>query len=257
MHFKIAYSIVGQGDPIIFIHGIGSRKYTWNGVIEKLKDQYQCISYDLRGHGDTPLPSSNDFFLDDMVDDLENLRSYLNLNRFHLVGHSLGGQIAPRYAKRYPKHVIALCLLSTAAFRTKDEKQKILNVIEQIKKIGLNEVLPKLITRWFTDDFIAKNPNIISDRMNQVRETELQIFLRVFWIYATCEMEQWLSEIETPTLLMTGENDLACNPNLNKKMASSLPNSKIEILKDLRHTITIEAPKLVGEKLRIFLDEIL
>ena len=255
MSSKIAYDIVGEGEPIIFTHGIGSQKISWNGVVEILKDKYQCITYDLRGHGDTPLPHSNDFYLDDLVDDLENLRSHLRIDKAHLVGHSLGGQIVPRYARKFPDRVITLSLLSTAAFRSKNEKLKILEVIEEIRKKGLDEVLPRLISRWFTDDFIAKNPDAISKRIDQVKKTDTEIFLRVFWIYATCKMEEWLYEIKAPALVMTGENDLACNPDLNKKIAATL-DAKLDILKDLRHTITIESGELVGKKIKDFLEKI-
>lgn len=255
MSFKIAYDIVGEGEPIIFTHGIGSRKISWNSVIEILKVKYQCISYDLRGHGSTLLLDGNDFNLDDLVDDLEDLRSHLSLDRVHLVGHSLGGQIAPRYAIKFPDRVLTLSLLSTVAFRTDDEKQKILDLIEEIRKLGIDKVLPRLITRWFTDDFIAKNQDVISKRIDQVKKTDIETFLRVFWIYATCTMEEWLSEIKAPTLVMTGENDLACNPDLNKKIAATL-NAKLEILKDLRHTIILESGDLVGTKIKDFLEQI-
>ena len=53
MKKNISYKITGYGDSIIFIHGIGSRHYTWNGFIEELKDEYQCITYNLRGHGES------------------------------------------------------------------------------------------------------------------------------------------------------------------------------------------------------------
>lgn len=255
MCFKIAYDIVGSGESIIFTHGIGSRKITWKDVIEVLKDKYQCISYDLRGHGSTPLPDGNDFNLDDLVDDLESLRLHLRIDRVHLVGHSLGGQIIPRYARKFPDRVITLSLLSTAAFRSENENLKILEIIEEIRKTGLDEVLPRLILRWFTDDFIAKNPDVISKRIDQVKKTEIETFLRVFWIYATCKMEEWLNEIKAPALVITGENDLACNPDLNKKIATTL-NAKLDILKDLRHTITLESGELVGKKIRNFLEQI-
>ena len=51
MRLNISYNILGKGEPVIFIHGIGSRKYSWNGVVDELKDKYRCITYDLRGHG--------------------------------------------------------------------------------------------------------------------------------------------------------------------------------------------------------------
>ena len=132
MSLKISNNIVGYGQPIFFIHGVGSRKHSWNQVIEELKNNYKCITYDLRGHGDTPLPNGNDFILDDLVDDLENLRLNLKFEKIHIVGHSLGGQIGPAYARKFPDYVRSLTLLSTAAFRTDAEKQKILDLINNL-----------------------------------------------------------------------------------------------------------------------------
>ena len=89
--------------------------------------------------------------------------------------------------------------------------------------------------------------------MEQVRNTDLKTFLRVFWIYATCTMETWLNEIKIPCLIMTGENDVGCNPQFNEQIANAIPDSKLVILKNLKHTITLESPVLVGKKIREFL----
>ena len=77
---KTAYSIFGKGEAIVFIHGIGSRKSTWNGIIKELKDKYKCISYDLRGHGDS-FKDENDFTMEDLVKDLERLLNHLNIDK--------------------------------------------------------------------------------------------------------------------------------------------------------------------------------
>ena len=69
MTLDISYKVVGEGDPIIFIHGIGSRKYSWKGIINELKEKFLCIIYDLRGHGDSKFNSS-DFNLNDLVEDI-------------------------------------------------------------------------------------------------------------------------------------------------------------------------------------------
>ena len=68
----IAYNVIGKGKPIIFIHGIGSRKYSWKGIIKELKKEYQCITYDLRGHGESNVDDS-EFTLNDLVEDVEKL----------------------------------------------------------------------------------------------------------------------------------------------------------------------------------------
>ena len=78
-----SYSIKGSGPAVFFVHGIGARKTSWNEVCKYLENDFTCISYDLRGHGDSPkgvLPYS----LEDLVDDLETLRQKLNIQKIHI-----------------------------------------------------------------------------------------------------------------------------------------------------------------------------
>ena len=252
---NIAYNIVGKGQPIIFIHGIGSRKYSWNGVIKELKNKYQCISYDLRGHGESEVYEKN-FTLKDLVEDLENLRSHLDINKTHIVGHSLGGMIGPSYARKYQDKVLSLSLLSTAAFRKAEDKKNIFDIIYKIENEGLALVLPSLINRWFTNEFINNNQDIVDKRIKQIKDMPLKTFLNVFRIYALTEMDSWLKEIKIPCLVMTGANDFGCNPTINKMIVDVLPNSKFEILENLKHAITLEAPNIVGQKIRLFIENI-
>ena len=68
------HSIEGEGPTVILVHGIGSRRATWQGLIARLRDAFRCVSYDLRGHGDSPVPPTP-YSLDDLVADLEALRA--------------------------------------------------------------------------------------------------------------------------------------------------------------------------------------
>tara|TARA_Y100000590_G_scaffold466322_1_gene641293 strand:+ start:3344 stop:4111 length:768 start_codon:yes stop_codon:yes gene_type:complete len=252
MKLKTFYKVYGKGDPIIFIHGIGSNKKVWKNVIEILKEKYQCITYDLRGHGESKTKNAN-FSLEDLVEDLEKLRKKLKLEKIHLVGHSLGGMIGPLYSKKYKDKVLTLTILSTAAFRTLKQEKKILDIINKIRKKGLDSVLHDLIKRWFTDNFKNENNKIIQQRIKQLKETNLKIFLNVFKIYADTRMENWLMQVRIPCLIMTGEQDLGCSPSLNKKISKKIKNSKLVILKNLRHSIILESPKKVGKEIKRFL----
>merc|ERR1711965_680039 len=80
-----------------------------------------------------------------------------------------------------------------------------------------------------------------------------EVFLNVFKIYAYTEMITWLKNISKPCLLMTGENDLGCSPDHNKKMASEILNSKLVILPKYKHSFLIEAPKEVAKNLIKFI----
>ena len=184
-----------------------------------------------------------------MVEDLEFIRQSTGIESAFFAGHSLGGMIVPAYALKYPDHVKAIGLLSTAAGRTKEDKDKILSVIKLMEDKGISKIIPTLVKRWFTDDFIKKSPEIVEQRLKQVIDTEPDVFLNVFRLYAHTEMKSWLHKIKLPSLVLTGEYDKGCSPRLNQFVANQLSNSKLIILPNLKHSILIEAPDLVSKNL--------
>lgn len=247
-----AFSVAGTGPALFMIHGIGARRATFDGMVAGLKDRFTCITYDLRGHGLTPWDVGR-FDLDDLVDDLEALRSRLGIEAAHFAGHSLGGMIGPRYALRHPGRVLSLGLWSTAAFRTEDDSAKVKGVVAAMREKGIGAVLDTLTARWFTDAFAAARPDVIEWRKRQVMETDPEVFLNVFDIYAECEMAPWLHEVTAPAQIITGENDGGCNPRLNRLIHSALSGSELEILPELKHAIFIEATDHVLPHVRRFL----
>ena len=252
MTIDCSYSVTGSGPALFLIHGIGARRATFAGLVEALKDRFTCISYDLRGHGESPVPAGR-FGLDDLVDDLEALRARLGIERAHFAGHSLGGMIGPAYARRHPERVLSLGLWSTAAFRTDDDSSKVKSVVAAMRQKGIGNVLDTLTARWFTDAFAAAHPEVIERRKKQVVDTPAEVFLNVFDIYAETEMAPWLHEITAPAQVLTGENDGGCNPRLNRQIADAIPDAELVILPDLKHAIFIEATEKVVPHVRRFL----
>ena len=248
-----ACDIAGRGPPLILIHGIGARRATFAALVKGLQDRFTCISYDLRGHGDSPLPAGR-FGLEDLVDDLEALRDRLGVERVHLAGHSLGGMIGPAYARRYPDRVLSLGLYSTAAFRSEDDSAKLRGVVALMRERGIGPVLDTLTARWFTDGFAAAHPDVIAWRKRQVMEMDAEVFLNVFDIYAETEMGPWLHEITVPALVLTGELDGGCNPRLNWAIAEAMPHAELVVLEGLKHAIFIEATDRVLPHVAGFLD---
>jgi 3-oxoadipate enol-lactonase len=247
-----AYSFEGHGTPLFLIHGIGASRHSWDGLIAQLAPHFRCISYDLRGHGRSPLPPPP-YQLDDLVDDLEQLRAELGIERAHFAGHSLGGMIGPAYALRFPSRVKSLGLYSTAAFRTPDDSGKVRGVVAAMRAKGIPTVLTTLKDRWFTPEFAARRADVIERRMQQVIDTDPDVFLSVFDIYAETEMSPWIGKVTPPALVLTGEEDGGCNPRLNRQIADALPNSQLTILPNLRHAILLEAPLQVAEPVLAFL----
>jgi pimeloyl-ACP methyl ester carboxylesterase len=102
------YNVEGNGKPIILIHGGGTDSRVWSKFKEQLTYQNKIITYDLRGHGKSPIPKK----ITNHVEDLKVLFSSLKENKAILIGHSLGGQIATEFALVYPQMVSELIVIS-------------------------------------------------------------------------------------------------------------------------------------------------
>ena len=126
------YSVQGSGPPLFLIHGIGAARNTWTKALPVLCKHFTVVTYDLRGHGTSPLPEA-EFSLDELVADLELLRKKTGFETAHFAGHSLGGMIGPAYALRYPDRVRSLGILSTAAFRSEDDRTKVWSVVHAME----------------------------------------------------------------------------------------------------------------------------
>ena len=249
------FSVQGSGPALFLTHGIGAAKNAWRFMISELSKHFTVVTYDLRGHGNSPVTNKN-FTLEDLVLDLEKIREKTNIEKAHFMGHSLGGMIAPSYAKEFPDRVLSVGLLSTVAGRSEEDRNNVLKIISEMESDGIEHTLQKLTTRWFTDKFISKNPDLVKNRLKQVIDTDPEVFLNVFKIYANTEMISWLKNLSVPCLLMTGENDTGCSPEHNKKMANELKNSKLVVLPKYKHSFLIEAPSEVSKNIIQFIKNI-
>ena len=109
----------GAGPVVVMIHGIASSSVTFQNVVPLLEGEYRCISIDLLGFGASPAPADSEYRLEDHVDALARTIRSLKLRQpFVLVGHSMGGLIAPRYAARHRHKVKRLVLVSPPIYVT-------------------------------------------------------------------------------------------------------------------------------------------
>ena len=248
----MAFRQEGSGPPLYMVHGIGSRKEHWNALIEVLGEHFTCVSFDLRGHGDSPVPPTP-YNLDQLVEDLEALRVKLGHAKIHLIGHSLGGVIGPAYARAHPNRLLSLGLLSTAAGRSESDRAILFGVIEKLRNEGIPQTLDTFVQRWYTDAFIAERPDVIETQLNRVLQTPAEVFLSVFEIYASSETGPWLPDISCPCLVLTAEFDGGSNPRLNRFIAEQLPDSELVILPNFKHDILGEASDQIATPLANFL----
>lgn len=109
----LAYTDIGQGTPIVFIHGLGSRKEAWRRQHE-LAEKYRLIIPDLRGHGETELET--DISVANFAHDVLDLLNHLEVETAYICGLSLGGIVAQEIYRQAPERVKGLILSNTASF---------------------------------------------------------------------------------------------------------------------------------------------
>lgn len=103
-----------DGVPVLFIHGNGSSATFWEETMLSLPPGFRGIAPDMRGYGDTePLPVDATLGLGDMVEDIYSLVEAMELGKFHIVGHSMGGGIVMKYAIAHPDHLLSITLVDT------------------------------------------------------------------------------------------------------------------------------------------------
>lgn len=246
------YTITGNGPDLLMIHGIGATRQVWDGLVARLSSRFRCIAYDLPGHGVSSKPESP-LTLATLVEDLARLQETLGIEKAHVIGHSLGGMIGPAFARARPEAVLSLGLFSTAAFRTADDSAKVKAVVAGMRERSVAADLEVLNARWFSAAFAATSPEIVARRRQQVLDTDPEVFLNVFDIYAQTEMSPWLAEVKAPSLVLTGAEDGGCNPRLNAQIAEALPDADLVIVPEVKHAILLEAPDAVAEAYLTFI----
>jgi pimeloyl-ACP methyl ester carboxylesterase len=117
--FDAFYEEHGSGAPLVLVHGLGASTAIWQKVVGPLAEHFRVIAYDLRGLGRSTTPPPP-YSMAQLLGDLQRLVDSLGLERFGLVGHSLGGAIVLAYALEHPERVAAVVGIA-APSRTTDE----------------------------------------------------------------------------------------------------------------------------------------
>ena len=245
---KLRYVLEGKGPLVVLIHGVGARLENWDTVASRLTDKFQVLRYDLRGHGQSArVPGP--YFLAMFADDLLALIQHVGGQKANIAGHSLGGMIAQMFALRHPGSVETLALLSAVAGRTTQERARVVERIDLIRKGDAGDHFRRSLPRWFSDGFIAANPELIAAYAARNAENDLDCYAAAYRVLALEDLDGELAQISAPTLVATGELDLGSNPRMSQLMNLRIQNSTLRILPGLKHSILIEAPHVVARML--------
>ena len=244
---KNTFYILNQKDntPIVLIHGVGLNHKIWEPQINSFNNT--VLVYDILGHGNTPLTKSKISF-DDFSSQLLNLIDELKFHKIHLVGFSIGSLIARNFATKYDSRLESLTLLCSV-FKRSNEQQKVVNDRFELSKKS-RSLSKKALKRWFTDDYINKNPKIYKKISSMLEENNMENFLKVYELFVTHQDDEIFENIKTKTLIMTGENDIGSTPEMSNNLSKIIANSKVKIVSNGKHLCSIECADDVNNAIK-------
>ena len=253
--FGTSYSLnkINEKNPIVFIHGVGLTKEIWEPQINFFKN-YNTLTYDLLGHGKTPLNKPQPNF-EDFSNQLFNLINELNFNKIHLVGFSMGALIARHFSTKHDDRLNSLIIHASIYKRTKEQKRVVQNRFE-VAKTNKPASKHTAIRRWLSENFIKKNPDVYKKIYSILEKNKRTDFLKCYKIFVNyIDDDSMLKKINVNTLITTGENDVGSTPEMSKNLSKIIQGSKFIEIKGGKHLCSIECTNDVNITFKKFIDK--
>jgi len=245
-----------ENTPIIFVHGFPFDHDMWGKQVDILSSTYFCVTYDLRGLGESPI-GDGQYSLEMFVDDVLNIVKENRLIKPVLCGLSMGGYIALRAIEKEESLFKALILCDTkAAADNNDTKLKRAEGIKKINSLGVEEYVKDFIPNCFEEESIIRlgeEYRKILERSSKFSSTGVKGCLLA--MAGRTDTTQYLSKAKIPVLLLCGEKDKLTPPKTMKDMAAKMSNCKINIIPGAGHISPLENPSIANKIIKEFLSK--
>ena len=245
-----------ESKAIIFVHGFPFDHTMWQAQVDEFNKNYLCISYDIRGLGDSPA-GDGQFTMESFVDDLETIINELKLNRSVLCGLSMGGYISLRALERMQEIFSAAILCDTRSEADNNEgKLKRAAGIKRINKEGLAPFAKEFITNCFGNDFKQNKKNDLEKIIEKSSQfNPVGVIGGLLAMLSRADTTAILGKINIPTLLICGEQDTLTPPPVMMDMFHKINKAEFVEIPNAGHMTPIENPQMVNKAIRDFLVE--
>jgi 3-oxoadipate enol-lactonase len=239
---ELYFQDLGTGYPVVLVHGMGSDHTIWEGIIPLLQEQYRVLAVDLRGHGissKAPGPYSMGLFSQDIYGFLESL----DIDQAHFMGHSMGGAVLQELVIQKPDIFSSLILISSFAYVDHHLRVSFMKLLKILREDGFNAFFNACLKLVYSPQYIQKNAELISEIRDIMAKTSsitsledtINACLKVNFIDS-------LKRVKTPTLVVSGKEDVFIPVYHGIKIKNSIFNSKIDIMAAASHNMLLEQP---------------
>ncbi len=230
---RIAVSVAGKGEPVFFVHGIGSNRHSWDGQVEFFSKYFRAAAWDARGYGDSedyegPLQFST------FTSDLLSVFDHLNVRKAHLVGLSMGGRISRNFALAHPERLKSLTLANTSPGFGALTPGQVAGFVEQRKKLEPAAQAKRLVG--------PKAPQAAIDKLQAaLSAVHRESYLKTVEASVAQDLAAPVEKIRVPTLVIGGKHDPLYSIDIARGLAKRIPGAKLVEL-DCGHVSNLELP---------------
>ncbi len=223
----IDYRIDGDGaETLVLVNGLADTKESWAAQVPAFAERYRVVSYDNRGVGGTTV-TGGPYTTAQMADDLHGLADALGLDRFHLLGTSMGGMIAQEYAIRHADRLRSVALCNTYAWPGPYCLRMFQLWRELVPHLGVGFTQREILLWAFTPEFVESRPDECAEVEAELAANPqgVEPYLAQLSSIETHDTRGRLGAVSCPTLTLVGEQDLIIYPALSRRMHDELPHS--------------------------------
>jgi len=258
------YERHGEGPPVVLSHGGGWDHRSWMGQVEALKDDYEVVVYDVRGHGRSGSSDEN-YTMDAYAADLKALVDVLDLGRPIVGGLSLGGMIAHTYAATYPDDCAGLIAAEAMVEFDLSRTERLIGTAMKYVMRVVGPARTRTLRGWIAkrrgnveDDGDEPMPGLdvtVGEYMDEVAESMgSEESLKMSAAVETLDGDP--AAIEVPTLVVTGEDPHDAIAAGAAAMEAAIDDVRVEVVENAGHGVNLEEPGAFNEALRAFLEDV-
>jgi pimeloyl-ACP methyl ester carboxylesterase len=248
---EIAYRRVGEGPPLVFVHGAGDDGRIWQPQLAALADELTVVAWDEPGAGrSSDLPA--EFTLADYAHCLAAVLEDVGLGPAHIAGLSWGGTVAQELYRHHPGVVATLILIDTyAGWRGSLPAEEV-----RARVLGAREMLaapPEEFDPAFPGLFAAEPPAEFASLLSEIAaDARPDSLARQLSIMAETDQRDLLPQIVVPTLLIWGELDERSPVSIAHELAAAIPDTELVVIPGAGHLSNLEKPELINDARRKF-----
>lgn len=238
---NLNYTVSGRNHApaLVLLHPLGASTAVFDGERAFFERFFRVVCCDMAGHGASSVPvgAPRTRTLGDLAGDVLAVLDALSIERAHWCGVSIGGMIALHAAAHAPKRVLRLVPANTAAYMGPRESWD--DRIAKVLSDGMSGIAEGVAARWFTAEFIAREPEAVERIVSLVRGTNPRGYAEACGAIRDMDLRPVLASIQAPTLVIAGTRDQSTPPERAMELQQGITGADLVVL-DGAHLVCVE-----------------